>query len=68
MDITYTVTYHVGDGIYSTNLLQGNRDAVFAEAERHAERYGYRLVSVKPITLAEVAEYRAKEMPFEKVS
>ena len=67
MEITYTVTYHVGDGIYSTNLLQGGRDAVFAEAEAHAKRFGYDLVSVKPITLAEVAEYKRKGMPFKKV-
>ena len=65
--ITYEVCYHVGDGIYSVNMLQGARNAVSLEAEAHAQKFGYDLVSIKPITADEVAERRAKGMPFKKI-
>lgn len=66
-EMTYEVSYYVGDGIYSVNMLQGARDDVFAEAEKHAKRYGYELCGVHPLTIAEAEERKAKGMPFEKV-
>lgn len=65
--MTYEVCYHVGDGIYSVNMLDGDRSDVFVEAETHAQKYGYDLCSVTPLRLDEVAERRAKGMPFQKV-
>lgn len=65
--MTYEVCYHVGDCIFSVNMIEGNRDDVFAEAERHAQKYGYELFSVKPLRLDEVAERKAKGMPYEKL-
>ena len=65
--MTYEVCYHVCDGIYSVNMLEGARDDVFVEAERHAQKYGYDLCSVTPLKIAEVEERKAKGMPFQKV-
>ena len=65
--MTYEVCYHVGDGIYSVNMLDGNRSDVFAYAETHSQKFGYDLCSVTPLKLAEVAERKAKGMPIKKV-
>lgn len=65
--MTYEVSYHVGDGIYSVNMLEGERCAVFLEAEAHAQKHGYDLCGVHPLRLDEVAERKAKGMPIKKV-
>ena len=65
--MTYEVCYHVADGIYSTNMLKGREMDCRAEAEAHASRFGYDIVSFKPINPCEVDAYLAKGMPLKKV-
>ena len=63
------VCYHVGDGIYSTNMLEAEEfQTCRAEAHAHAKKYGYELVSVREIPDWKVAENTHKRMPLIKLA
>ncbi len=61
-------TYHVGDGIYSVNMLEAEQfQTCRAEAHAHAKRFGYELVAVREIPDWKVEENKRNGMPCEKL-
>lgn len=65
--MTYQVTYDVGDGIYSSNMIEGRGYDVQIEAEAHAKKHGYKLCDICTLEDWEIAKRKAKGMPFQKV-
>lgn len=64
----FRVTYDVGDGIFSANIICANtgqeeREAVTETAQRYAEAHGYGLCGVTEITECEAQSNFAKGMP-----
>ena len=62
------VSYNVGDGIFSTNMIEGREfQSCRNEAHAHAKKFGYELVYVKEIPEWKVAENKRKRMPLVKI-
>ena len=62
------VSYNVGDGVYSTNMIEGREfQSCRNEAHAHAKRFGYELVYVKEIPDWKVRENLSRRMPLVKV-
>ena len=65
--MTFEVCYNVGDGIFSTNMLKGDEADCRKEAETHASRYNYSIVSFTKIPPYRVDENIMRGMPLTKV-
>lgn len=59
----FNVGFDTGNGIYSANIIYGAPDAVQRTAERHAERYGYRIAYMTELPECELEAARAKGKP-----
>ena len=63
----FEVCYDTGDNIYSVNMLKGTEEDCRREAEAHASRFGYAVVSFKKIPPYRVDENMRRGMPLTKV-
>lgn len=68
----FSVTYEVGNGIFSGNIITSNcgredQEAVRETAERHAARHGYKVAFVSEISESQVMERVAKGMPMSMI-
>ena len=62
----YEVGYHVGDGIFSVNMVEGDEITSEQYAKAHAKKYGYELAYIIPISASKAEENKAKGMPLIK--
>ena len=64
--MTFEVGYHVGDGIFYVNMIEGDEISVEQKAKEHAEKHGYELGYIVPISEVHAQSNKAKGMPFYK--
>lgn len=68
----FRITYAIGDGIFSANIIKSNcgcedHEAAAETAQRHAARYGYDVVGVVEVDEAEVVEMMHRGMPMSMI-
>lgn len=62
----FEVGYHVGDGIFSVNMIEGNEITSEQKAKEHAKKHGYELGYIIPISRVQAEANRMKGMPLIK--
>ena len=60
---TYEVCYNVGDGIYSTNMIEGGKTTATVVANHHAKRFGYSIEYMHEINEAQRQSNLNRGMP-----
>ena len=63
----FAVGYDCGNGIFSTNMIEGKASVVEEYAKAYAKRYGYSFSYMTPVTEYVMRENLAKGMPFTKL-